>query len=643
MSENLYRLAARQAARGVDALVGWRAGRPLDNAHFMARARAWRALLQGRAGRNFALYLEDSVEFGAALLGAWQAGKTVWLSADTLEASCAALRRQVDGFLGEFPAALAPLAPLPESAANGAGADNAAAAAAAAADAGPGPGTAAASADNFYAGADRLDEPAAAPWPALAADFPALVVFTSGSTGAAQAIPKKLSQLASEVATLETLFGAAADGSAVLATVSHQHIYGLLFKVLWPLSVGRPIHALSLAYPEQLAVALAAGPCVLVASPAHLKRLPEQLDWSGAARALRAVFSSGGPLPLETAQASGRLLGRVPVEVYGSSETGGIAWRQRRAGSDESWLAFPSVAWRLAAGDNLLEVRSAHLADDDWLTLADRVANVDHAGQNRLLLLGRSDRIVKIEEKRVSLDAMEAALVATGMAREARVVLCDPLAGERQKLAAFVVPTAAGQALLAGAGKQALNTRLRAALAGVVEAVALPRRWRYLDAMPINAQGKTTLAALLALLDEASAPGAAADAAVAAVAPPAPRLPHLRELERDVDSTPPRVLLALTAPSNLLYFAGHFDQAPILPGVVQVEWAIHFGRRYFTLPVRFKGINALKFQHVIRPDREVQLELVHDRQKNCLQFRYLSDEGQHASGRVMFEAEEGGV
>ncbi|MES2076872.1 MAG: AMP-binding protein [Pseudomonadota bacterium] len=624
MSENLYRLAARQAARGADALVGWRAGRPLDNAHFMARARAWRALLQGRAGQHYALYLEDSVEFGAALLGAWQAGKTVWLGADTLEASCAALRRQVDGFLGEFPAALAPLAPPPESAADGAGAANANADA----DAGPG-----ASADNAGAGADRLDEPGAAQWPALAADFPALVVFTSGSTGAAQAIPKKLSQLASEVATLELLFGAAADGAAVLATVSHQHIYGLLFKVLWPLSAGRPIHALSLAYPEQLAVALAAGPCVLVASPAHLKRLPEQLDWSGAARTLRAVFSSGGPLPLETAQASGKLLGRVPVEVYGSSETGGIAWRQRRAGSDESWLVFPSVAWRLASGDNLLEVRSAHLADDDWLTLADRVANVDHAGQNRLLLLGRSDRIVKIEEKRVSLDAMEAALVATGMAREARVVLCDPVAGERQKLAAFVVPTAAGQVLLASAGKQALNARLRAALAGVVEAVALPRRWRYLDAMPINAQGKTTLAALLALLDEAPAPGAAA----------APRLPHLRELERDVDPTPPRVLLALTAPSNLLYFAGHFDQAPILPGVVQVEWAIHFGRQYFTLPARFKGINALKFQHVIRPDREVQLELLHDRQKNCLQFRYLSDEGQHASGRVMFEAEEGGV
>src|SRR5471032_1143295 len=192
---------------------------------------------------------------------------------------------------------------------------------------------------------------------ALAPDFPALVVFTSGSTGAAQAIPKKIAQLASEVATLEILFGAIAGDAAVIATVSHQHIYGLLFKVLWPLSAGRAIHALSVTFPEQLAPALAAGPCVLVASPAHLKRLPTYLDWSSAARTVRAVFSSGGPLPAETAHATGDLLGKIPLEVYGSSETGGIAWRQRGVVGDESWQPFPAVEWRIDSDDGLLAVR----------------------------------------------------------------------------------------------------------------------------------------------------------------------------------------------------------------------------------------------------------------------------------------------
>ncbi|MES2162330.1 MAG: AMP-binding protein [Pseudomonadota bacterium] len=581
MSDRIENLYAAIAARPADGVAGWRAGAVVSNARLLARARAWHALLRGQPGSDFALYLDDSLEFGAALLGAWHAGKTIWLSADTLEASCAALRASVDGFLGQFPAALLPLQP-----------------------------------------AESDDASTAVPMGgALSTDLPALVVFTSGSTGAAQAIPKKLSQLASEVETLEVLFGAAGGDAAVLATVSHQHIYGLLFKVLWPLSAGRAIHALSISYPEELVAGIAAGPCLLVASPAHLKRLPEHLDWRGAARMVRAVFSSGGPLAAETALAAGGQLGKVPVEVYGSSETGGVAWRQRSGITDDAWQPFPTVAWRLGAADDTLEVRSPHLADDNWLALADRAARV---GQQRFLLLGRSDRIVKIEEKRISLSAMEAALLASGMAAEVRVVLCEPNAGERERLAAFIVPTPAGRALLDAEGKPAFNARLRAVLATVVDAVALPRRWRYLEQMPLNAQGKTTQAALLALLGGDD--GAAGRR---------PRLPQLRELERELDREPQRMLLEVSAPANLLYFDGHFDAAPVLPGVVLVDWAIHYGRQYFKLPPRFKGINALKFQQVIQPETPVQLELLHEVAKGCLQFRYVSEAGQHASGRVM--------
>jgi acyl-coenzyme A synthetase/AMP-(fatty) acid ligase len=451
MPEGLAHLYAAIAARPAGGVLGWRAGAAITNAHFLARAHAWHALLRAQPGRHFALYLDDSVECGAALLGAWHAGKTIWLSADTLPATCASLRASVDGFLGHFPDGLQPPAPVDAGAAS------------------------------FAAG--------------LAADFPALVVFTSGSTGAPQAIPKKLSQLAAEVATLEGLFGAAAGAAAVFATVSHQHIYGLLFKVLWPLSTGCAVHALSIAYPEQLAQDLAAGPCVLVASPAHLKRLPAHVDWRGAAGMLRAVFSSGGPLAAEMAFAAAALLGRTPVEVYGSSETGGVAWRQRSAGADDAWLPFPTVAWRLDGVDGALEVRSPHLADDNWLALADRAGSTN---DGRFHLLGRTDRIVKIEEKRVSLTAMEAALTSTGLVAEARVVPCEALPGERSKLAAFMVLAPAGRAVLDAEGKVALNGRLRAVLADTVDAVALPRRWRYLDRMPEDAQGKTTQAALVA-------------------------------------------------------------------------------------------------------------------------------------------------
>src|SRR5471030_390261 len=243
MPDPLSLLGAALAARPSASLVGWRDGAAIDNAQFLSRARAWRALLGRRDGRDFALYLDDSIEFGAALLGAWQAGKTVWLSADTLEASCAALRLRVDGFLGQFPAALMPLMP---AGVDVVGEDDRASAALG--DTGT---------DDGYASLEA----------ALAPDFPALVVFTSGSTGAAQAIPKKIAQLASEVATLEILFGAIAGDAAVIATVSHQHIYGLLFKVLWPLAAGRAIHSRQFTFPEELAYTLVSRECMVVTSP----------------------------------------------------------------------------------------------------------------------------------------------------------------------------------------------------------------------------------------------------------------------------------------------------------------------------------------------------------------------------------------
>lgn len=557
MPDLFYRIATRS----LDALTGWRDGMPVKHGAFLGRVRAWAALGHRTPAGQVALYHEDSLEFAAALLGAWLSGKTVWLGADTLPATCAALGTRVGAFWGRYPAQQAPLEPL--------------------------------------AGDDWQGE-----WTPPAPGFPALVVFTSGSTGAPLPIPKQLVQLTSEIGALEVQFGDSLGAAAIVSTVSHQHIYGLLFRVLWPLAQGRPLHAARHELPETLAPALAERPCVLVASPAHLKRLPEHLDWRAATHQLRAVFSSGGMLEQEASAHAGALLGQSPIEVYGSSETGGVAWRRRALG--EAWRALPGVQWRLDP-EGLLEVQSAFAGPDGWQRLADRA----EGGSGGFLLRGRADRIVKIEEKRISLDAIEAALLAGGLVREARV---QPVpAPGRQVLAAFVVPNEAGQALLDEQGRAVLSARLRAQLGAGIEAVALPRRWRFLAQLPVNAQGKTTQAALLSLLEER------------------PRYARLRTSLHE----PARVLLELSVPANLLYFDGHFSVAPVLPGVVQVEWAIHYGRRYFGLGPSFGGINALKFQQMIRPDCPVQLELVHEVEKGQLNFRYFSDAGAHASGRIL--------
>lgn len=572
MSESIDFLSVLSAPQAADRIVGWRESTPVRCDEFLSRVLAWQSLLASSPGQKFALHISDSIEFAGALLGAWQAGKTIYLSADTLPSTCASLQPHVDGFLGEFDLQWRPLVPA--------------------------------------GGGDILH---ATSFRRLAPDFAALVVHTSGSTGAAQAIPKLLRQIANEVTTLESLFGARIGTADIVATVSHQHIYGLLFKVLWPLSAGRAIHARSFSYLEELAPVMASHECVLISSPAHLKRLPDISAWSKAAQRLHAIFSSGGPLPMDVALDAERLLGQAPVEVYGSSETGGIAWRQRHAQSDDSWAPLPDVDWRIAKDNGLLEVRSPHLPDTEWFRLGDRVLA---ANDNRFVLQGRADRIVKIEEKRISLDAIESQLRASTLLSDARVLVLE---GKRQRIAAFIALSAEGRAQLARTGKLVFNRTLRDWLSHSVERVALPRVWRYMDALPVNAQGKTTHAELMALLEET---------------PLSNNMPRERLLEKQ----PGRAVYELTAPRDLLYFDGHFPGAPILPGVVQIDWAIAYGRQCFNLPPVFLGIHALKFQQVITPELPVTLELVHEQSKSCLTFKLSSQAGQHGSGRILFGA-----
>lgn len=129
----------------------------------------------------------------------------------------------------------------------------------------------------------------------------------------------------------------------------------------------------------------------------------------------------------------------------------GIAWR--RWDTDlPPWQPLPGVQWRIE--DGCLAVASAHLETLDWWRTQDRV---EALADGRFRLLGRADRIVKIEERRVSLDALERALREDTEVDDVRVLV---LPGQREQLAAVVVP--ASLALLEGgdAARRALGQRL---------------------------------------------------------------------------------------------------------------------------------------------------------------------------------------
>ena len=531
-----------------------------SQAQWRQRVADWHAAFAAAEGRDWALYCSDEAEFAAALFGAWHAGKRVFLPGDDLPGTLDRLAPRVQGFAGELPAQLRPLRAVAGS--------------------------------GIPAALAPLDE-----------DSASVVMFTSGSTGEPAAIDKCLRQLAREVEALQAAFGAQIEGCRVHGTVSHQHIYGLLFRVLWPLAAGRQILPRAFFH-EDMVSAMAGHASVLVATPAHLKRIPEQLDWAASQGRLRAVFSSGGPLPAESAHEVRERLGVAPTEVFGSSETGGIAWRRWEADAPH-WHPLPNVQWRVDA-DGHLEVNSPHLAQPHWWRSEDRAEALPDGG---FRLLGRADRIVKIEERRVSLDALQQQLARHPAVAEARVLV---LAAARSVLGAVIVPSDEGWQLLREHGRREFSQRLSTHLADSHDAVTRPRRWRFVEALPANAQGKVTEPALAALFR--------------------PQYPQPLWHSRTAADAELEIFLE----ADLAAFDGHFPQAQILPGVAQLDWAIHFGRETFAIQAPFQRMDVLKFQRVLRPGETVRMSLHWNATQQTLGFKLVSAHGPHASGKVIF-------
>ncbi|HWA36713.1 MAG TPA: AMP-binding protein [Burkholderiales bacterium] len=317
-----------------------------------------------------------------------------------------------------------------------------------------------------------------------------LDLFTSGSSGEPKRIEKSLAQLETEGEVLEMTWGAALGSATMVATVPHHHIYGLLFRLVWPLGAGRPFDAALCSDPQLLAGALArTGEAALVSTPAHLVRFPELVPLESLGRGLKRIFSSGGPLPAATGVEYHRRLGRAPTEVYGSTESGGVGWREQDGSADcDAWRPFPRLALRRES-DGALSLRSPYLADESWLTMGDAIELLP---DGRFRLRGRLDRVVKIEGKRISLPEIEEALRRDPRVADAAVV---PLPGSRESLGAVVVARDA----VTEQGRRALAAALREGLLERFERVLVPRQFRFVSRLPADERGKTTATQLVAL------------------------------------------------------------------------------------------------------------------------------------------------
>lgn len=315
-----------------------------------------------------------------------------------------------------------------------------------------------------------------------------ITLYTSGSSGKEKAIDKKLSHLLTEVKHLEACFGHLLNNSCIVSTVSHQHIYGLLFKLIWPIWTGRSVILQPYEYPEHLCHDIAKyqlGKVTLMSSPAHFHRLIKDNVYQSISAHIACMFSSGGPLSLEASLQLAEELKQSPFEILGSTETGGIAWRQRFTAQDQYWTAFDNIKVALDDKTECLKIKSPYITQATWYACDDKINLIS---RNQFELCGRIDRIVKIEEKRVSLDHVQQCLKALDFIDD---VYCSTAVNKRGlQVVAVVVLTAEAKDELSQSRNLVFNRQITALLQQDLEAIAIPKRFRYIDALPYNSSGK---------------------------------------------------------------------------------------------------------------------------------------------------------
>ncbi|MCZ8234392.1 MAG: AMP-binding protein [Inhella sp.] len=425
----------------------------------------------------------------------------------------------------------------------------------------------------------------AATVPDVPADFEAVCLLTSGSTGAPQPHLKRwgalVMNIVAEAERLAALSGQPSlAGLTLVGTVPPQHSYGLESTVLLALLGGACFEADRPFYPADIAESLAGVPAprALVTTPFHLKTLLlAQLPLPPTA----LLLSATAPLSPQLAQAAETATGGTLVEIYGCTEAGQVATRRTTAG--ETWHALTGLrVWREEVeGGEQFCVHGGHVLEPT--PLADLLA-LDDATHFRLL--GRANDLIHVAGKRSSLAHLNFHLNRIDGVEDGAFWMPEERADGVARPVAFVV------------APQRSDKDVIDALREHLEPAFVPRRVVHVSALPRTATGKLT----------------AQDWA---------------RFARDALSQAGRYVVDSDHPT----FAGHFPGQPVLPGVALLSLVMRTLDAAPELRARLGSvpqINNVKFISPVLPDTELRVEL--QPQGRGVGFAVLRGDGAVAKG-----------
>ena len=317
--------------------------------------------------------------------------------------------------------------------------------------------------------------------PQIPIDHPAVVAFTSGSTGRPHPYSKTWGSLVAIARNTGVRLGLkTSDLMTVVATVPHQHMYGIETSLMLPIQHGMAFHVGRPLFPEDVRLALAEvpSPRMLVTTPLHIRacvtarsRLPP----------VKCIVSATAPLPSSLAKQAETLFQTRVYEVYGFTEAGSLA--TRRTVTEDSWRALEGIT--LHQESTGCSLRAPYLLGP--IPFPDLVSL---QGPHRFVLHGRGTDLVNIGGHRGSLSDLSQKLNEIEGVQDGVFFLPDETGTTVTRLIAFVVAP----------GKAAEH--ILSALRTVIDPMFLPRPLHLVPHLPRNETGKLTREALLGLLHE---------------------------------------------------------------------------------------------------------------------------------------------
>ncbi len=234
------------------------------------------------------------------------------------------------------------------------------------------------------------------------------VFFTSGTTGNPVGVLKTAAQLEAEMA-FHRRWISERSFEQCLVCVPMFHIYGFLFGFALPLRMDLDILTQEHFLPGDIVDHALSKATLCISNPVFVRamnRLGREADLS------RSLFvCSAGALEPSEAETFERKYNTTLVQLYGSTETGGIAIR---SGGEERWTPLEGV--EISRDEGRLCVASPylshHLFDETCTPLSSpyRTGDLVRIEEGRFEIVGRESELIKIGGKRLSVVEIEQAL-----------------------------------------------------------------------------------------------------------------------------------------------------------------------------------------------------------------------------------------